>query len=166
MTWVSWSVGRLIDEQIGATVEAEINGLSEQYAQGGIRRLVDVVERRVRQPGASLYLVTNFQGQTISGNIKSLPPDVLLQPGVRETSYERVGESAIDRRALARIFLLPGGFRLLVGRDLEDREALRRIMTSALTTTLVWLTLIGTIGGILVARRVLMRVDAMNEAVQ
>lgn len=164
MTWVSWSVGRLIDEQIGATVEAEINGLSEQYAQGGIRRLVDVVERRVRQPGASLYLVTNFQGQTISGNIKSLPPDVLLQPGVRETSYERVGESAIDRRALARIFLLPGGFRLLVGRDLEDRESLRNVMGGALLTSLFWLVVIGTLGGLFVARRVLRRVEAISES--
>ena len=164
MTWVSWSVGRLIDEQIGATVEAEINGLSEQYAQGGIRRLVDVVERRVRQPGASLYLVTNFQGQTISGNIKSLPPDVLLQPGVRETSYERVGESAIDRRALARIFLLPGGFRLLVGRELEDRESLRNVMGGALLTSLFWLVVIGTLGGLFVARRVLRRVEAISES--
>ena len=164
MTWVSWSVGHLIDEQIGATVEAEINGLSEQYAQGGIRRLVDVVERRVRQPGASLYLVTNFQGQTISGNIKSLPPDVLLQPGVRETSYERVGESAIDRRALARIFLLPGGFRLLVGRDLEDRESLRNVMGGALLTSLFWLVVIGTLGGLFVARRVLRRVEAISES--
>ena len=164
MTWVSWSVGRLIDEQIGATVEAEINGLSEQYAQGGIRRLVDVVERRVRQPGASLYLVTNFQGQTISGNIKSLPPDVLLQPGVRETSYERVGENAVDRRALARIFLLPGGFRLLVGRDLEDRESLRNVMGGALLTSLFWLVVIGTLGGLFVARRVLRRVEAISQS--
>ena len=31
---------RLIDEQITDTVNAEITGLSEQYSQGGIRRLV------------------------------------------------------------------------------------------------------------------------------
>ena len=164
MTWVSWNVGRLIDEQIGATIEAEINGLSEQYAQGGIRRLLDVVERRVRQPGASLYLVTNFQGQAITGNIKGLPPEVLLRPGVRETAYERVGEVEIDRRALARIFLLPGGFRLLVGRDLEDRESLRSVMGRALLTSLFWLVVIGAFGGLFVARRVLRRVEAISDS--
>ncbi len=164
MTWVGWNVRRLVDEQIGATVEAEINGLSEQYAQGGIRRLVDVVERRVRQPGASLYLVTNFQGQSIVGNITALPPEVLLQPGVRETSYERMGEANIDRRALARIFVLPGGFRLLVGRDLEDRETLRRVMGGALLTSLFWLIVIGTLGGLFVARRVLNRVEGINDS--
>lgn len=164
MGWVAWNMRRLVDEQIGATVEAEINGLSEQYGQGGIRRLVDVIERRVRQPGASLYLVTNFQGQAIAGNIMALPPEVLLQPGVRETSYERVGEPSVDRRALARIFLLPGGFRLLVGRDLEDRETLRRVMGRALLSSLFWLVVIGTIGGLLVARRVLQRVEAINDS--
>lgn len=163
-TWVAWNVRRLVDEQIGATVEAEINGLSEQYAQGGVRRLVDVVERRVRQPGASLYLVTNFQGQALAGNIKSLPSDVLRQPGVRETRYEPVGEQGVERRALARIFLLPGGFRLLVGRDLGDRETLRDVMGRALLVSLFWLVVIGTLGGLFVARRVLRRVDAINDS--
>jgi signal transduction histidine kinase len=164
MGWVAWNMRRLVDEQIGATVEAEINGLSEQYAQGGVRRLVDVIERRVRQPNASLYLVTNFQGQAIAGNIVGLPPDVLRQPGVRETSYERVGEPNVDRRALARIFVLPGGFRLLVGRDLEDRETLRGVITRALLSSLVWLVIIGAVGGLLVARRVLQRVDAISDS--
>lgn len=164
--WVGWNVRRLLDEQIAATVEAEINGLSEQYARGGIRIIVDVIERRTRQPGASLYLVTNFAGQSIAGNIAQLPAGVLDQPGVRETSYERQGEPGVERKALARIFLLPGGFRLLVGRDLEDREALRRVFSRALLTSLFWLILIGTLGGLFVARRVLRRVDGMNDSVR
>jgi signal transduction histidine kinase len=166
MVWAGWRAKQVFDEQIASTIEVEITGLAEQYSQSGIRGLVESVERRARQPGASLYLVTTFAGETVVGNVAALPPGVIQRPGVVETGYQRIGEFEPRRRALARIFILPGGFRLLVGRDLEDREALRRIMTSALTTTLIWLTLIGTIGGILVARRVLMRVDAMNEAVQ
>ena len=42
---------RLITEQITDTVNAEITGLSEQYRQGGIRRLVVVVDARARRPG-------------------------------------------------------------------------------------------------------------------
>ena len=34
---------RLITEQITGTIDAEIQGLSEQYNQGGIRRLVYVI---------------------------------------------------------------------------------------------------------------------------
>ena len=166
MGWVAWNVKQLVDEQIASTVEAEIIGLSEQYSQGGIRGLVDVVERRARQPGASLYLVTTFAGETVVGNVASLPPGVLQRPGVVETSYQRIGDQEARRRALARIFVLPGGFRLLVGRDLEDREALRRVMVRALATSLLWLTAIGTIGGIFVASRVLRRIDGMNASAQ
>lgn len=166
MFWVSHDMRRVMDEQVEATIEAEIKGLSDLYRQGGVRRLVDIIDRRSRQPGASLYLVTNFQGQAIAGNILDLPPQVLTSPGIRETSYERVGEPGIERRALARIFLLPGGFRLLVGRDLEDRETIARIFGRALLTSLFWITIIGMIGGLFVAQRVLRRVDAMNASAQ
>jgi hypothetical protein len=55
--YVAWNARRVLDDQIVSTVEAEITGLSEQYRLGGIRRLVNIVERRARQPGASLYLL-------------------------------------------------------------------------------------------------------------
>jgi signal transduction histidine kinase len=160
---VAWDVKNLIDQQTAQTVEAEIKGLSEQYAQGGIWQLVDVVERRTLRPGGSLYLVTTPTGEAIAGNVATLPDGILDRPGVIETQYQRPGEPATQHhRALARIFLLPGGFRLLVGHDLEDRELVSRVMNQALVTSLLWLTAIGTLGGLFVARRVLHRVDAMS----
>lgn len=164
--WMAWSVHRLVDEQITAAIDAEIKGLTEQYAQGGIRRLVFVIDVRTGRPGASLYLVTNFQGLPIAGNVAGLPPGTLDRQGLIETAYQRPDSQTLDRLALAQIFQLPGGFRLLVGRDVEDRETLSRIMGRALTISLLWLILIGTLGGLFVARRVLRRVDAMNDATQ
>jgi signal transduction histidine kinase len=161
---VAWNVKGLMDEQISQTIEAEITGLSEQYAQGGMRRLVDVIERRARVPGSSLYLLTTFAGETLAGNIAVLPPGVLDRPGVVETNYQRPGEAEPTHRALARIFVLPAGFRLVVGHDLADRETLRHVMGRALLTSVFWLIIIGTIGGLVVARRVLRRVDAMSDS--
>ena len=163
---VGMNVKDLVDDQIDETVNAEITGLAEQYRQGGVRRLVDAVERRANQPGSSLYLVTSFAGERIAGNVAQLPAGVLDRPGLIETRYARRGEQVADHRALARIFLLQGGFRLLVGRDLEDRETLRKVMLRALMTSLGWLVLIGTAGGIFVALRVLRRVDAMSASAQ
>lgn len=153
----------LIDEQIAQTVDADIAGLSEQYSQGGINRLVDSIEKRIRRPGADLYLVTTVAGEPIAGNIASLPPGVLTRLGLIETLYQPAGGAPEKhRRALARIFALPGGFRLLVGHDLEEGESLRHILGEALLTSLFWLVIIGTLGGLWVARRVLNRVDAIN----
>lgn len=159
---VAWSVNSLLNAQIGQTVGAEITGLAEQYETGGIRHLVDIIERRTHQPGSSLYLVTNFAGQTLAGNVSTLPSGVIDHPGLVETPYQRRGDRSANHLALARIFLLPGGFRLLVGRDLEERENLRRVMIHALFMSLIWLILIGLLGGLFFALRVLRRVDAMN----
>jgi signal transduction histidine kinase len=160
---LAWNVNLLLDEQIGQTVDAEITGLAEQYQSGGIRHLVDVIERRTEQPGSSLYLLTNFAGETLAGNVATLPAGVINRPGLVETPYERSNDMGKGYVALARIFLLPGGFRLMVGRDLVDRENLRAVIAHALVTSLLWLAGIGVVGGIIVARRVLTRVDAMSD---
>ena len=159
---VAWNVNGLLDEQMIQTVQAETNGLAEQYETGGIRQLVDAVDRRTRLPGSSLYLVTNFAGETLAGNVGGLPNGVIQRTGLLETPYGKPSETKMAHLALARIFQLPGGFRLLVGRDLEERENLRSVMTHALVISLLWLVVIGLLGGLFVALRVLRRVDAMN----
>lgn len=160
---VAYSVKGLLDDQIAQVIEAEINGLYEQYAQGGVRRLTGVIERRTRDPGASLYLLADAAGARLAGNIASLPAERLARAGASETRYARADESEPKRLALIRVVLIRGGeFRLVVGRDLEERERLRRVMGRALVGSLFWLAVIGVLGGLFVARRVLRRVDAMN----
>jgi signal transduction histidine kinase len=158
---------RLITEQITDTVNAEITGLSEQYRLGGIRRLVTVVDARARRPGSSLYLVTTFAGETLAGNVTTLPPGTLDNPGWTETAYRRLDESDAadhpEHRALARVFQLPGGFRLLVGRDLDERDRLYNIVLSAGRWSIAIVIVLGLVGGLFVTRRVLRRVDAMTE---
>lgn len=163
---VGWNVKQLIDEQIAQTVNADITGLAEQYEEGGVNQLVQAIQRRIRQPGADLYLLTTFAGEPIVGNIVSLPPGVLVHPGLVETDYLRSGDVAAHHRALARIFALPGGFHLLVGHDIEEGVRLRHILAGALATSLIWLVIIGTIGGLWAARRVLHRVDKINAQAQ
>ena len=79
---VGWNMEQLIDERIAQTIDTDITGLSEQYAQGGIRRLVNIIQRRTRRPGAGLYLVTTVAGEPIAGNIASLPLDILTRPAL------------------------------------------------------------------------------------
>jgi len=158
---------RLIDEQITETVNAEITGLSEQYRIGGIRRLVVVIDARARRPGSSLYLVTTFNGDALAGNVTALAPGILDSPGWTETVYRRLDEPEGAKRpeheALVRVFKLPGGFRLLVGRDLEERERLFRIVLIAGRWSVAIVLVLGLAGGLFVSRRVLRRVDAMTE---
>src|SRR6516165_7022517 len=89
LMYFAWNTRRLITEQITQTVDAEITGLSEQYRQGGIRRLVFIVDARSRRPGSSLYLVTAPAGEGLAGNVGSLPAGILSRTGWVETAYRR-----------------------------------------------------------------------------
>ncbi len=158
---------RLITEQITTTVDTEISGLREQYNQGGIRRLVIVVDLRSRRPGSSLYLVTTATGEGLAGNVGSLEPGVLDRPGWLETNYRRLeAPEGSDHRALVQVVQLPGGFRLLVGRDLEERERLFGIIANAARWSVVLVIVLGLVGGFFVSRRVLNRVEAMTDKTQ
>ena len=164
LVYFAWNTRRLITEQITQTVDAEITGLAEQYRLGGIRRLTIVVDNRARRPGSSLYLVTTYAGQAMAGNISSLATGVLNTPGWTETIYRRLDEpEGTEHRALVRVFQLPGGFRLLVGRDLEERERLHDIVLAAGRWSLAAIVILGLAGGFFVTRRVLKRVDAMTD---
>jgi signal transduction histidine kinase len=177
--YVAWNAGRVLDDQIVGTIEAEITGLSEQYRLGGLRRLVAIVERRARQPGASLYLLATPAGERIAGNVDEIPPSVSARPSqadarpcigeepgclYRETPYGRAGDpDTASHEAIVRVFTLTGGFRLLVGRDVEERTRLREVIRRAFGWSLLLVGALGVLGGWFVTRRVLRRVDDMTE---
>lgn len=162
--YVAWNAQRLLTDQIRSTIDAEIQGLAEQQRQGGIRRLVNIIERRSRGPGASLYLVATPLGERIAGNVEALPPGTLDRTGESEIEYARSSE-ALDTpsRALVRVFMLPAGFRLLVGRDLEERQRLGIVIRRAAGWSLALVFVLGCFASWFVARRVLKRIDGMSE---
>jgi len=165
--YFAWNTHRLITAQIMQTVDAEITGLAEQYRQAGLRRLVLIVDDRSRRPGSSLYLVTLPTGEALAGNIASLQPGTLDKAGWTETSYRRLDEAdGADRTALVRVFQLPGGQRLLVGRDLEERQRAHDILVAAGQWSIALMVMLGLAGGFFIIRRVLKRVDAMTGTAQ
>src|SRR5262249_5467153 len=107
--YFAWNTRWLITDQITQPVDAEITGLAEQYRQGGIRRLVLVVDARSRRPGSSLYLVTTPAGEGLAGNVGSLATGILETPGWSETAYRRLDRSDCPQHhALGPLFPLPG----------------------------------------------------------
>jgi signal transduction histidine kinase len=161
--YFAWNTRRLITEQITTTVNAETGELSDIFARRGLRGLVFNIENRALRPGANLYLVTAPTGQAIAGNVGSLGPGVMATSGWSETAYRRLDEQdAVDHRALVRVTELSSGFRLLIGRDLEERRRLFGIVAKAAQWSLLIVVVLGLGGGVFVARRVLRRIDAMT----
>ncbi len=158
----------LMTRQLNDTIQLEVRGLVEQYRTGGLNALVKVIEDRSRQPGASLYLVTDFRGHYVAGNIAALPKWVLEERGaIQQTvAYQRLGE--IDERkqynAVVNVYETFGGYRLLVGRDVGERELFRQVVEQAFIVSAVLMILLALLAWIFVSRKVLKRIDMISEA--
>ena len=166
LTAVAWQVVSLLDREIARTIDAEAKGLIDAFDNAGIRRLDALIEARMREPGASLYLLTNPIGEPLAGNVQQIPAEVLLRPGFLPIIYRGTGSSDRGREALVGVYILPGGFRLLIGHDLADRARIGKVMVRALAISLVFFAALGAIGALFVARRVLKRIDDMNTSAQ
>jgi signal transduction histidine kinase len=165
--YFAWNTRRMITEQISTTVNAEISELSEIFGRRGLRGLVFNIENRALRPSANLYLLTTPNGQAIAGNVGSLAPGVMGTTGWSETAYRRLDDQDnTDHRALVRVDQLSSGFRLLIGRDLEERRRLFGIVAKAAQWSILVVVVLGIGGGIFVARRVLRRIDAMTGTTQ
>ena len=165
--YFAWNTRRLITEQITTTVNAETGEISDIFARRGLRGLVLTIGNRALRPGANLYLVTTPSGTAVGGNVGSLAPGVMGTTGWSETAYRRLDDQdAGDHRALVRVTELSNGFRLLIGRDLEERRRLFGIVAKAAQWSLLVVVVLGIGGGIFVARRVLRRIDAMTGTTQ
>ena len=160
--YFAWNTRRLITEQITSTVNAEVGVVTEIYNRRGLLGLIRTVEHRALRPGANLYLLTNPAGVAIAGNVGSLAPGVMGMQGWTETAYRLDDNDNTDHRALVRVTEMTNGFRLLIGRDLEERQRLFGIVARAAQWSILIVVVLGIGGGIFVARRVLQRIDAMT----
>jgi signal transduction histidine kinase len=165
--YFAWNTRRLINEQIMTSVNAEVGEIGNIYARRGLLGLERTIGNRALRPGANLYLVTAPNGQALGGNIESLAPGVMGTTGWSETFYRRLeDQDTADHRALVNVTELSNGFRLLIGRDLEERRRLLAIVAKAAQWSVLIVIALGLGGGIFVARRVLRRIDAMTGTTQ
>ena len=154
----------LVVTQITDAIDSEIKNLQDVHEDGGIGRLIDVVAVRAQQPGSNLYLITSFNGAVVAANVTDINNSVLSRQGWSEISYRRTDDAADnlhDSRALVRVVFI-GGFRGLVGRDIEERERLRQILAAPARWSLVVIVILGIAGGLFITRRVMKRIDQMT----
>jgi signal transduction histidine kinase len=165
LLFVYWTSANFIERQTEATLNAEINGLAEQYAQRGLSGLVQLVAARSAGDRGEkmLYLVTDREGTPLAGNIAVWPADASTHSGwLSFTITSRIEGQVETHPARGAIFIIPGGYRLLAARDISDAAAFR----DRVKTTLLWAGLVafgvGLLGGTTMSRRLLRRVELVN----
>ncbi|MBS7556174.1 HAMP domain-containing protein [Ancylobacter dichloromethanicus] len=163
IAYLGWHTQRLVTRQAVEAIENDTRFMQAQFERGGITRLVQLVNRRARAPDAGLLLITSFNGDPLGGNVLNLPLNFLDRQGWREIDYLRSEDaSAAPSRALVHVIFLPGEYRLLIGRDVVEREELRQIIIGPAVWGLALLVVLGMAGGLFITRRVLKRIDQMT----
>lgn len=161
--YITYTTDILLNQQLRETIATELLGLSDQYRFGGLPAVVDVIEQRSHQPGASLYLVTDPNGRHLAGNVAEVSSELLRSVGVDPivVTYHRYADDS-EGTAMVQVVRLQTGFILLVGRDIGEREQFRQIIGSALLWALALMIGLALISYIFVSRRVLKRIDSLS----
>ncbi|MGB8601229.1 MAG: HAMP domain-containing sensor histidine kinase [Rhizomicrobium sp.] len=159
-----WYTTRALNDQTDQTIRAEIIGLSDQYQRQGVRGLADVIINRSMHNGLGLYLLADGRGLPVAGNLDEMPVRMLDRDGFIEFDYERhIQSSLVRRRARGQVYALIGGnYRLLVARDVTDQRLMRKQFSMTLPWIIGLILLFGSIGGALVSRKTLKRLDTIN----
>src|SRR5208282_5987879 len=99
-----------VERQTEATLDAEITGLAEQYAQRGLSGLIQIVAARSAgdRGDGMLYLVTNPDGTPLAGNFSSWPTGVPVRAGSLSFQIEvKVKGQTATHPARGALFALP-----------------------------------------------------------
>jgi len=158
---------RALDRGTDDVIDAELQGLAEQYRGGGLDALASVIAERVQTGGSSgdVYLLADPLLRPVAGNIAAWPrpPD----PATHwiEFNVSVVRGSAFESRTVrAGLFMLPDGYRLLVGADIYEREAFKSRIGWTLLVSVFMVVAVGAALGLWMNRHVLRQVNAISAA--
>jgi signal transduction histidine kinase len=132
----------------------------------GVRGLDESVMDRTLHPGQALYVLADSAHRVLAGNLDSWPAVTGDTGNFVEFDYERRLNGAQEtRHARGQLFPIqtPGGdFYLLVAEDVHDRDLTQRMFTTTLPWTVGLILVFGLLGGALLSRNLLRRLDSIN----
>jgi signal transduction histidine kinase len=162
-----WSTAGLLDRQTQAAINADAQGLAERWGSGGLPSLIVTIEDRLAQnvDDDAIYFLADRAMRRVAGNLERWPANVIAAGPLYELQVMRAG-----MRSLASVqrFDLPGGFHLLIGRDVQVRAQLRGLLTDALLWAVVVVGLMATVGAVVVRnlfRRTLFNISVTAAAI-
>jgi signal transduction histidine kinase len=163
-----WTTASYVNEQTDDDIEAEMQALRKQFRIYGLDGLRQTIAQRAGalEESDGVLMLAGRDWSPVAGNVVEWPGTV------RESSWSEEELRVLDDdqgqsegiRARTLAATLPNGYRLLVGRDLDDRDDLREHMLQVFVATVgIGLIMALTIGFVM-SRVVLHRIESINRA--
>ena len=160
--WYAWHV--TIQEGRAEILQADAQRLADVFRRDGADGLKSFIDARVRMQiaGERILLLTDSAFHPLAGNLAAWPRNVPDSPGSYTLDVEI--EHHVRHATLVHV-ALPGGYNLLVGRDLGMFAPLETRFWYGLTTAVAVLLIAGTLGGLLTRRALMSRIHSIRQTI-
>ena len=158
--WYAWRV--TIQDGRVEMLQADAQRLTEVFRRDGPDGLKAFIDTRVglQIAGERILLLTDSSLRPLAGNVPGWPEGMPVNPGMSTISMDLAGQST--QAVLVRASL-PGGYHLLVGRDLARFEPLEKRFWYGLAGAVAVLCIVGVLGGFLIRRTLLRRIHSIRQ---
>jgi signal transduction histidine kinase len=163
LLWYAWNVSIFSGRE--EILRAEAQHLADVFAREGPAGLTAHIEARMHLQivGERTLLLTDAAYRPLAGNLAAWPREIPDDSGTHAVMVDTLAGQP-THTLLVRT-ALPGGYHLLVGRDLGLFLPLERQFAFGLTAAVTFLFVVGVAGTILIRRQLLARVQGMRTTV-
>jgi len=162
---VDFAVSRIVDGSTDNLIEAEVQGLREQVLVLSRSDFIELIEQRSQDQDVrgAVYLMVDPQLRPVAGNVPAWPK---IGSGDDKWIQFKVsvpfGDETREHEMRAQRFRLPGGYRMLVGHDVQERQDVKNLVMRGLIAAVVLTLLLGLGGGFWMGRRILAQAGAIS----
>lgn len=160
--WYAWQV--TIQDGRTELLRVDTQRLAEVFYREGAPGLATFIDARVGMQiaGERILLLTDSSLHRLAGNLQEWPRGIPRQPGIYTLPVSLAGKKT---RAMFVHSVLPGGYNLLVGRDQMLFAPLTTRFWDGLAAAVAVLSIAGVLGGLMIRRALLLRVDNIRQTV-
>jgi signal transduction histidine kinase len=162
---VYFAVSQVVDGSTDNLIEAEVQGLREQVLVLSRSDFIELIEQRSQDQDVrgAVYLMVDPQLRPVAGNVPAWPKIAADQgKWIQFKVSVPFGDETREHEMRAQRFPLPGGYRMLVGHDVQERQDVKNLMMRGLVAAVVLTMLLGLGGGIWMGRRILAQAGAIS----
>jgi len=161
-SYVYWSTASFVRSRADRAIAAEQAALLRERDGAGTGGLIAAIKERAAQDrfAGGYYLLTDAAGARVAGNLQAWPGTLKGASGWGE--FTPPPDSAAAPPVRAAFATLPDGYRLLVGRDIDDLDAFARTIGAALLAGIALIFVLAGVASLTVTRRTVGRIEAIN----
>jgi signal transduction histidine kinase len=163
---VDFAVSRVVDSSTDNLIDAEVQGLREQVLVLSRNDFIELIEQRSQDQDVrgAVYLMVDPQLRPVAGNVPAWPtkPDSDDGKWIQFKVAVPFGDETREHEMRARRFKLPGGYNMLVGHDVQERQDVKNLMMRGLIAAVLLTLLLGLGGGFWMGRRILAQAGAIS----